>query len=264
MRDRAAAHLEYVLEAFEWQPPESGLASYYIHPKFRMDFTAMHEAIEIGLKALLRLEGVPKEQSTGHDLHPLIVRLQESDPTTYAYLDQCARAAMRYCKAFDPNAEVTSLADYAKRYGTSDAYIRSRYWSIEPNRGNGARMTVFVEIVRAILATLLGADHRDVYFRIEEESKDAVLETGFLDPSVNWTAWVNEGTVYTRLEDFMLLETTRVPRIALRKCAIYSKDTLVRQWANRIRERRLKEKRGRGIFDLIFATRRSSNALGDS
>lgn len=249
IKDKAAAHLEYVLEAYEWQPSESRLASYYIHPKSRMDLTSMHEGIEIGLKALLRSDGVPEEQSTGHNLYPLIAKLQKRDPTTYAHLDRCARAAMRYCKAVDPTAEVTSVSDYCKRHGTSDAYIRSRYWSVETHHpGSGVRMAVYVEIVRAILAALLGTVHRDVYARIEGESTNAVLEAGELDPSVDWALWVDEGAVHTRLENIKLLEATKVLRIALRKCAVYSDDAFVRGWANQIRVRRLEEKRGRGIM----------------
>ena len=225
----------------------------------------MHEGIEIGLKALLRSDGVPEEQSTGHDLYPLIAMLQERDATTYAHLDRCAGAAMRYCKAVDPNAEIISVSDYCKQYGTSDAYIKGRYWSIETRYpGSGVRMAVYVEIVRAILAALLGTVHRDVYSRIEGESRNAVLEAGELDPSVDWIMWADEGAVHTRLEDIKLLESTRVLRMALRKCAINSDDAFVRGWANEIRVRRLKEKRGRGIMDLVFAIWRSSSALRDS
>lgn len=262
---RAAAHLESVLEAYEWQPPESGLASYFIRPKSRMDLTALHEAIEIGLKALLRSNDVPKEQSTGHDLYPLIAMLQERDLATYAHLDRSARAAMRYCKEVDPTAVVTSVSDYCKKHGTSRAYIGSRYWSIENRHpGSGVRLAVYVEIVRAILAALLGTVHRDIYCRIEGESRNAVLEAGKRDSSVDWNTWVDKGPVRTRLEGLKLLETTRVLRIALRKCGIYSDDAYVRSWANRIRVRRLEEKRGRGIMDLVFATRRSTSALHDS
>ena len=148
----------------------------------------MHEGIEIGLKAFVEVGRRTRGTIHRAQLIPADCHAADARPDNLRSPRLVRQGRDAVLQAVDPTAEVISVSDYCKKYGTSDAYIQSRYWSIETRYpGSGVRMAVYVEIVRAILAALLGTVHQDVYSRIEEESRTSVLEAGERDPSVDWS-----------------------------------------------------------------------------
>ena len=219
----------------------------YSKAKMRADTRISHEAIEKGLKAILIDSGLSEAhvRSRGHQLHGLLVDVQQHNPTTFFELERCFNSTIQHLEGVTSIRHNTNIVDYFLEHGRAKVLEVSRYESIEGRNNENWGMVgrVYRETIRALLSLLFGWTPRDIGSRIEEEATKAILTESRLDPAWDAAEWLNQGPVRPRLEAIENLENNRVLRAAVRRCARESKDSGIQYWAMALRSKRIAARR---------------------
>ena len=200
-----------------------------------------HEALEKGLKAILIDGGLSEKQvrSRGHELHLLLVDVQQHNPTAFKELERCFDSTIQYLESVTPLKHNTNILDYFRDHGQSEIFVANRYASIEGgnNAPGGMIGYVYREMIRALMSLLIGGTPKDVIQRIEDEARKAILAESKCDPAWDGEEWLNRGPVRARLEVIENVKNNRVLRAALRRCSRESKVSGVQYWAKRLRRK---------------------------
>lgn len=217
----------------------------YRKAKARADVKNAHEAIEKGLKAILRDSGLSESwvRSRRHKLHPLLLDVQQHNPVAFGELERCFDSAIRYLEAVTTIQHTTNIVDYFQEYGEAEIFETHRYASIEGDKGKyGMIGFIYQEMIRALLSLIFGWTPRDIDSRIEEAAKKAILAESGLDPVWDAAGWINQGPVRPRLEAVGGLNS-KVLLAAVRRSARESKSSGVRFWAQTLRRNRIAARR---------------------
>ena len=222
------------------------LSMAYSRARARADTRNAHEAIEKGLKAILLDGGLSEKQvrSRGHELHRLLVDVQQHNPTAFNELERCFDSTIHYLESVTTIQHNTNIVDYFQEHGKAEIFVASRYASIEGNDNKyGMIGFVYREIIRALSSLVFGWTPKDIGSRIEEEARKAILAESKLDPAWDAAEWLTRGPVRPRLEVIENLENNKVLRAAVRRCARESKDSRIQYWAERLRRNRIAARR---------------------
>ena len=213
----------------------------------RADTRNAHEAIEKGLKAILKDDGLSEKQvrSHSHELHLLLADVQQHNPTAFSELERCFDSTIRYLESVTTIQHNTNILDYFRKHGKTEVFVENRYASIEGRKSTDGGMIglVYREMIRALLWLIFGWSPKDINFRIEEEARKAVLAESKREPEWDAVEWLNQGPVRPRLEVNENLKNNKVLRAALRRCARESKDGGIQYWADRFRRDHLASRR---------------------
>lgn len=219
------------------------LSDTYWRAQVRADSSNAHEAIEKGLKAILIECGVTKKhvRSRGHQLHELLADVKQASPSAFNELERCFRSTIRHLKSVTGIQHNANIIEYFQEHGETKIFVASRYASIEEGHDAAWGMIglVYIEIIRALSALVVGLTPKDINHRIEEAATKAVLTESQRWPKWDAVEWLNRGPVRPRLEVIKDWETNRVLRHALRRCAreYTNKDLGIWGWADRFRRR---------------------------
>jgi len=215
----------------------------YSKARGRAETRIAHEAVEKGLKALLIDGGLSekKVRSRGHELHPLLVDIQQHNPGAFNELERCFNSTIQYLESVTSRQYNTNILAYFQEHGKAKVFEVSRYESLEGRDNDdpwGMIGQVYRETIRALVSLLLGNIPRDINSRIEERARKAILAERSLDPSWDVEEWLDRGPVRPRLEDIRNLEN-KVLHAAVRRCAKESRVSAIRGWAENLRRNRL-------------------------
>ena len=196
-----------------------------------------HAAIEIGLKAILHDLGLSQAriQRRGHRLHDLLELVEQHNPEAFAGIERSFNSVIQFLQSVTSVRYSTDILHYFRQHGTAEVYQSLRYESIEHRTTTGGMVGyIYMEVIQALMAIVMGKEPQDLYTRIESEAAQAVRESSHLEPAWDAETWLRGGYLQFRL---LLGDTQehKVLRAALRKCARASKDKAVRDWAGRIR-----------------------------
>ncbi|MDE0000536.1 MAG: hypothetical protein OXQ89_22565 [Rhodospirillaceae bacterium] len=213
----------------------------YSRARSRSDTRNAHEAIEKGLKAILIDGGLPEKQvrSRGHELHRLLLDVQQHNPAIFDELERCFDSTIQYLEIVTSLQHNTNILDYFQKHGKSEIFVANRYASIEGGKDTQWGMIVFIyiEIIRAILSLIFGCTPKDINHRIEKEASMTILAESKRDPTWDAVEWLSKGPVRPRLEVNENLTKNKVLRGALRRCARESKDSGIQYWAGSLRRK---------------------------
>ena len=223
------------------------LAMTYRIAKSRADTRIAHEAIEKGLKAILIDAGLPEKQvrSRGHEVYSLLADVQQHNLAAFNELERCFDSTGQYLESLTLYRYDMGIITYFQEHGRAEILIANRYASIEGFSGDKYGMVglVYHEVIRALLSLIFGWTPRHICSRVEEEAKKAILAESGLDPAWDAAEWLTQGPVRPRLEAIENLESNKVLRTAVRRCARESKDSATQSWAERLRRKRTAAKR---------------------
>lgn len=222
----------------------------YSRARSRAETKDCHEAIEKGLKAILRDAGMTENEVRvyNHDLPKLLTAIKQQNPTAFNELERCYDSALDYLESVTSQEYVasyrTSIADYFEIHGRTKVFEANRYESLEGRKHQyGMIGIIYREIILALLSLVNGLTPKDIGSRIEDEARRAVLAQSKLDPAWDVTEWLSEGPVRPRLEIIENLNSNRILLSAVRRCEKESMDRSIQFWANMLRSKCLTERK---------------------
>ena len=207
----------------------------------RADSRNAHEAIEKGLKAVLIESGITDNhvRSRGHQLHRLLADVKQTNSSAFNELERCFHSTIQHLKSVTDIQHNTNIIEYFRKHGKTEVFVATRYASIEDGHNDAGGMIglVYMEIIRALSALVVGLTPMDINSRIEEAATKAVLTESMRWPKWDAVEWLNRGPVRPRLEVIKNLKSNKVLRFALRGCAkeYRNRDVGIWGWANRVR-----------------------------
>ena len=250
----AIGHLANALE--EIQVARPGIAPgdhFQFIARSRSQGSNTHFAKEIGLKAMLNYAGVLERDRRGHDLHELLGKLRQKNPSAFNDIDRCFEKGVRLCEQTTGHKRLhlDIFSEFNAHYN-HDAYLANKYWSIEEGSEiRGSIPIVAMEVIRALLAIMREEVPNDVDTRIETEATHAVISANALQPEawVNWLS-IHENRVKLSLENTDDSNRNKAIRRALRICQKESSDIAIQWWARHFRRMQL-EAFNKGISNRI-------------
>jgi len=214
-------------------------STFYLNAKFNSDMRISHEAIEIGLKAILLDRGftIDKVRNHGHNIPRLLEDVKKHNPKAFNDLERCFDSTIRYLKGSTGIQRNTIILEYFQKYGTTKVFVRRRYESIDStNELDRGWITLFqIEMIRALLALIFERTPKDIVSRIEEEVTDTIRSEKQRDLTWDAEEWISQGSIFERLQDVESLRGNKVLRAVVRRCAKRSECKQTELWANRIR-----------------------------
>ena len=223
-------------------------SSIYWRAESRAKIRTAHEAIEKGLKAILLDSGLTKVRKgrDGHELHLLLMDVQQHNSMAFNELERCFDGTIRYLESVTSLKHNTDIVSYFQANFRAGVFVEARYSSIDGptgNHGSGMIFCISFEMILVLVSLIAGFTYQDIGSRIEEEVKEAIIIKSKLDPKWDTDSWLSKGPVLARLEILEDLRDNKVLRAAVRRCANLSKDPRVKFWAERrIRELALERK----------------------
>lgn len=222
----------------------------YFRARVRADTKDCHEAIEKGLKTLLRDGGMSEKEVRvyGHDLPKLLTAIKLHNPMAFNEIERCFEITLDYLEGVTSREYVasyrTNIADYFEKHGIAKVFEANRYESLEGKSYQyGMIGLVYREIIRALLSLIFGGTPKDIFSRVEDEARREVLAESKLDPTWDVTEWLSQGPVRPRLEIIENLNSNKVLFAAVRRCARESKDREIQYWAEMLRSKSLAERK---------------------
>ncbi len=237
----------------------------YSRAESRAKSVLAHEAMERGLKGLLRAGGFSTSSTFGHDVQPLATQLEKHHQGAFEHLQCCFDSGLKFCEeSYGTIVTHKVILDYFEENFNRATYDANRYWTIESGEPIGAGIPIVnLEILRALASITIETKPKDVYARIEEGARGAILSARTLDSAWDALEWLERGSVRQRLESVENLERHKVLRAALRICDEQSEDSAVRRWARRLRVKRIKVRKSADWLDSYWHRRHKLPRTGD-
>ena len=222
------------------------LSGAYSKAQIRAEVKIAHEAIEKGLKAILLDGGMSEKQvrSRRHELHELLMDVEQHHPTAFHELERCFDSTIEYLKSVTSLKHDTNIVAYFLEHGKAEIFTANRYESIEGNKNKyGMIGFVYREMIRALSSLIFGWPPKDINSRIEEALRKAALTESKLGSVWDVVGWSDQEPARPQLEAIENLNSSKWLLAVVRRCARESKDSMVRYWATDLRQKSISARR---------------------